>query len=308
MVGHAALAFALGALVASRLGVANDRALLFGVAAGAFAVVPDLDIGYAFVNLAQADLSSASGIPEVFWGAGNKVHRGMTHSLLVGGAGAIAFGLVAYRGALRVAGLVALVGMVAATLALVGPLEAAVLVTFVLGGVVVAEVARRRHLEPNAVLAAALIGVLSHPFGDLFTGTAPQLLYPLDIRLLPTRVVLSADPTMHLLAVFALELATVWLAFVAYSRLSDTPLWPHVHPRAVLGAGYAAVVIALPPPTLDVSYHFVVTVLAVGTVGVFDLPVPDLRSAESRRTMLLTGLAAISLGLLAYTVAYLIVS
>lgn len=309
MVGHAALAFAIAAWVTHRFGFAPERALLVGAAAGAFAVVPDADMGYAFVGPATAGTADPSVLLDSFWDTGNIVHRGMTHSLVVAGIAGVAFGLTAYRGVARLAGAVVLAGIVVATATFVGTLETGVMASFVAAGAFVAVGARQAGVESRYVLAAALIGVLTHPFGDLFTGTAPTLLYPLDVRLLPTRVTLAPDPTLHLLGAFALELATVWLALAVYLLLREQPLRAHVHPRAVLGAGYAAAVLALPPPTLAVSYHFVFSVLAVGLViGPADLSVPNLRCVRSRRSVLLTGLAAVTVAWLSYTVAYVVVT
>ncbi|PSP36905.1 hypothetical protein BRC66_07750 [Halobacteriales archaeon QH_2_66_30] len=309
MVGHAALAFAIAAWVSHRYGFEAERALLVGAAAGAFAVVPDVDMGYALVGLATAGTVDPSVLQETFWDSGLTVHRGMTHSLVVAGVAGVGFGLLAYRDSRRLAGLGLLTGMVVATGVFLGVLETGVMASFVLAGVVVAIGARRAGVEPESVLAAALVGVLSHPFGDLFTGTAPKLLYPFDVRLLPTRVTLSADPTLHLLGAFATELATVWLAFAVYMAVRGRPLRGHVHRRAILGAGYAAAVLAFPPPTLSVSYHFVFSVLAVGVVcGSVDVPTPDLRCPETRRTVLLTSLTAITVALVAYAAAYLIVT
>lgn len=308
MVGHAALAFALAALLARRLGVARERALLIAITAGAFAIVPDADMGYAVVGVVTAETIQLSGLLDAFWDAGLTVHRGLTHSLLVAGTAGLGFGLVARRGLARAAGVAILGGLVVATIASVGGLEAGVMTSFVLAGAVVVGGARRVGLTPREVLASALLGLLSHPFGDMFTGTAPELLYPLDVRLLPTRVTLSGDPTLHLLGAFGLELATVWLALAVYLRLRDEPLRAHLHRNAVLGAGYAAAALALPAPTLAVSYHFVFSVLAVGTVGIsVDPPVPDLRSVRTRNGVLLTGLAAITIAVACYGVAYVLV-
>ena len=305
MVGHAALAFAIAVWVSHRYGFAPERALLVGTAAGAFAVVPDVDMGYALVGLATAGTIDPSVLQETFWDAGLTVHRGMTHSLVVAGVAGVGFGLLAYRDSRRLAGIALLAGMLVVTGAFLGVLETGVMASFVLAGAVVAVGARRAGIDSRSVLAAALIGVLSHPFGDLFTGTAPRLLYPFDVRLLPTRVTLSADPTLHLLGAFALELAMVWLAVGVYLAVRDQPMRVHVHRRAVLGAGYAAAVLALPPPTLSVSYHFVFSVLAVGVVcGSVDLPAPDLRCSRTRRRVLLTSLTAVTVALMAYAAAY----
>jgi membrane-bound metal-dependent hydrolase YbcI (DUF457 family) len=306
MIGHAALAFALAAGAAASLGVSRERALLFGAVAGAFAVAPDVDMGYAAVGLATI-LSGGAAFPEAFWETGNVVHRGMTHSLLVGGVSAVLFGLTGYGRRLAVAGAAGLAGLVAVTFLTLGGLEAGVMTLFVLAGVAVAVGSRWVGIAPRKVLAAALVGVLSHPFGDIFTGTAPQLLYPLDVHLLPERVLLSTDPTLHLLGTFGLELLAVWLAVVVYLRLRERTLRTYVHRRAVLGAGYVGMVLALPPPTLSVSYHFVFSVLAVGFVGVVDLPVPDLRNSESRWTVVATGLAAVTIAWVAYTIGYVVI-
>lgn len=180
--------------------------------------------------------------------------------------------------------------------------------SFVVAGGAVTLVARRAGLKPQTVFTAALIGLLTHPFGDLFTGTAPTLLYPFDIRLLPTRVTLSADPTIHLIGAFALELATIWFAILVYAKLRNLPVAERIHPQAAVGAVYAGVVLFVPPPTLDVSYYFVYSVLAVSAVGLLtELPLPDLRSARTRQAAFLTGLTAMTVALLSYGVAYVVV-
>ena len=308
MVGHAALAFALGAWLADWAGVDAGKALLIGAAAGGFAIVPDADMGYAFVGLLTAGTLDPSVLLNSFWDAGLTVHRGMTHSLVIGLFSAIAFGLFAGNNLRRAAGVALLGGAVIVTGVLLGFLEGGVMASFVVAGGAVTLIARRAGLEPQTVFGAALIGLLSHPFGDLFTGTAPTLLYPFDIRLLPTRVTLSADPTIHLIGAFALELAAIWLAILVYARLRNLLVGERIHPTAAAGAVYAGVVLFIPPPTLDVSYHFVYSVLAVSSIGLLtDLPRPDLRSVRSRQAVFLTGLTAATVALLSYGVAYVVV-
>jgi len=93
--GHALLAFALAVRGARRLSVPRERALRYGVVAGLFAAIPDVDVIYAPVGLA---LRSAETLgPDVFWETANVIHRGPTHSLVMGGALALAdrAGLVA---------------------------------------------------------------------------------------------------------------------------------------------------------------------------------------------------------------------
>jgi hypothetical protein len=77
----------------------------------------------------------------------------------------------------------------------------------------------------------------------------------------------------------------------------------------------------LPAPTLSVSYHFVFSVLAVGTVGMAprELPISRLRrpttlsrpwlsrpDANDALAAALTGLTAVTLGTVAYTAGYVL--
>lgn len=308
MVGHAALAFALAGGVAHYVGVGRERALLFGLVAGAFAVVPDVDMGYAVVGIATAGTTDLSTLQAVFWESGLTVHRGLTHSLLVAGVAAVLFGLVAYRGPIRLLALGALGVLVAGAFVLGDSLAAGVMGSFVVAGVLVAVGAGRLELDPRDTLAAAAVGMLTHPFGDVFTGTAPTLLAPFDVRFLPERVVFADDATVHLLVAFGIEITILWVAATVYLRLRGEPVGQYLHPGAVVGMAYAGMVFVLPPPTLEVSYQFVFSVLAFGIVGAFaDLPVPDLRSPHSRRAIVLTGLATISIAWLSYFVGYLLV-
>jgi membrane-bound metal-dependent hydrolase YbcI (DUF457 family) len=286
----------------------GERALLFGAVAGAFAIVPDVDIGYAVVGIATADPAGLESFPDVFWETGNIVHRGLTHSLAVGSIAAVLFGLAARRDSLRLAAVAGLAGGVVLTFLQFGTLEAGVIASFSVAGLLVVAGARRFDLEPRTVFAAALLGLLTHPFGDVFTGTSPTLLAPIDVQLLPKRVSLSSDATLHLLGAFGIELAVVWMAVLVYLLVHNPPVRAHVDRRAVLGVGYASMVFVLPPPTLAVSYQFVFSVLATGiVVAALDLPRPDIRSSDVQHSLAVTGLATVTIAWLAYTAGYLLV-
>jgi membrane-bound metal-dependent hydrolase YbcI (DUF457 family) len=307
MVGHAALAFALAAGVAVALDVDRERALWFGVVAGAFGLVPDVDIGYAVVGLFSNGGFDPGALPDVFWETGNLVHRGLTHSFVLGIAAALLFGLVTDRRARPLAG-AGLVGLVVVTTVQLGSLEGGVMASFLLAGVFVAAVGQRVGLTPAGVGGAAVVGLASHPFGDVFTGTSPTLLYPFGSDLLPQRVLLSGDPTLHLLGAFGLEMATVWLAVVAYTRLRDRPIGRRLDRRAAVGAGYAGAVALLPQPTLATSYQFVFGIIAVGTaVALVGFPWVDIDSPRDHETLLVTGLATVAVAWVAYLLAYLAV-
>ncbi|MFB6123481.1 MAG: metal-dependent hydrolase [Haloferacaceae archaeon] len=312
-VGHALFAFALVAVVAARREWTPSRALAVGGVAGAFAAVPDVDIAYALVGLVGAH-GGPVALASSFWATGSVVHRAVTHSILVAPVVAAAVGLWVASGrpdgrhrSLAALALLALSGLVAVAAVESGVLGGAMMALFGVAALVVAEAVRRRTtLAPGYVAAAALVGLVSHPFGDLFTGTPPAMLYPVDASLVAHRLVLASDPTLHLLAAFGVELAVVWSAVAVFCSLAG--LRPSVEPRATLGAGYAASVFLIPAPTLDLSYPFVFSVLAVGSLGV--LPGIRLRSASpiaapDRTTALVTGLTAVTVAWLAYGVAYL---
>lgn len=302
-VGHGMLAFALVAGAAALRGADRDRALALGAVAGVFATVPDVDILYALAGVLQVGVVGLWSTVDAFWATGNVVHRAVTHSLVLGAPASVGFALATIRRG-RPFALAILSGLVAWVLLVGGVLAALVATASFTAGIAVALYAGRRlDFGPRPILAAAATGLLSHPFGDLFTGEPPALLYPLDETLVDATVVLHPDPTLHLLAAFGVELATIWLAAAVYVRLRGGRLFPNVDSRATVGTGYAAAVIVLPAPTLDVSYHFVFSVLAVGGVGLLAGRRPWAVQDDRLRAGL-TGLTAVTLAAVTYGLAY----
>jgi len=299
-IGHALLAFALVVGAAERFSVPRERVLQYGIVAGLFAAVPDVDVVYAPVGLLLRSVETVG--PDVFWETANVIHRGPTHSLVMGAV--LALAVYCWAVATRPARALSLA--LAALLVVVGSLYSgvvggAVVLVFVVSGFVVATLASYRGVAPRPLLALALVGLLSHPFGDLFTGSPPPLLYPFDAVLVAERVALHPDPTGQLLAAFAVELGAIWLAVWTYAAHTDRRLPELVSPRASLGAGYAAAALLLPAPTLEQSAHFVFSVLAISVVGA---PVrPFSRGVDSLR-MVVTGLAAVTVAAVAYALAY----
>ncbi|MFW5948974.1 MAG: metal-dependent hydrolase [Halolamina sp.] len=311
-VGHALLAFALVGGGAALL--ANRRiALRLGIVAAAFATVPDVDMVYALVGLLGAS-GGVMGTVESFWAASTAVHRTITHSLLVAPvAAALAAAWLSGRrddapALLAVATLLG-GGLVAVATLVSGALGGAVMTAFVVTAVTVAEgVDRYSAFGARATFAAALVGLFSHPFGDLATGEPPAFLYPLSAPLVTERVALSADPTLHLLGAFGVELAAIWAGLLVAMWLLERPIRQAIDFRAVAGTGYALAALAIPAPTLDFSYPFVFSVLSVGMVGVaprvrfphVQFERPDAVGAA------LTGLTAVTLAGAAYAAAYVL--
>jgi membrane-bound metal-dependent hydrolase YbcI (DUF457 family) len=334
MLGHGLLAFAAVAVVALARGWGDRRALGIAVVAGLFGALPDVDMLYAVWGVFGADLTNALAANEAFWDASDAAHRSATHSLVVAvpTAGAVALLVRRRSGALATvlaAGLLSAV--VAAGYLASGPLDAAMLFAFGGGAVLLAfSVRRYTDLGWRPVAGAALIGLLAHPFGDLFTGGPPRLLYPLGAQVVETKVLVSADPTVHLLFTFALEVVAVWLAALVFLQLTDRPVRRYVDPLAGIGVAYGAFALFIPAPTLAVPSAFVFSILGVGVLfsastlfvpggsrqlvadGGFGrpigrrLPKPSFPDAEAVIEALLTGTAAVTVAWVAYLVSYLI--
>ncbi|MFC7046427.1 metal-dependent hydrolase [Halobacteriaceae archaeon GCM10025711] len=301
-VGHAALAFGAAALVARGFGRSRRDALALGVVAGLFATVPDVDMVYAVVGLVSVGLADVWTMTGAFWGHSTVVHRAITHSLVFAVPAAAAFTLWPTR---RVLALAVLAGLVAVSFAVSGVLGAAVMLAFAAAGVLVSEAAAWfTGADGRALFGASLLGLASHPFGDVFTGSPPQFLYPFDATLLAARVAPFPEPTLNLLTAFGAELAAIWFGVLVFAWLTERDPFAHVNPRAVAGVAYVVAVPFVPAPTFDVSYQFVFSVLSVGFVGAMpqvDLDLPDAMTAVT------TGLAAVTLAVVAYTAVFLAV-
>ncbi|WP_144905811.1 metal-dependent hydrolase [Halobellus captivus] len=325
--GHALFAFALAVLFAEWRDWPVQRALTLGVVTGAFAALPDVDVVYALAAIDGGQFITGGAVdPEVFWSAANEVHRSMTHSLVIAGIAGPAFGLWAVRRApsrrtwlARTAAVLLLVSLVAVSTVVSGPLGTLVMGAFVIAGAVLAAfAARRTSLSPRTIGFSATAGLFTHPWGDLVTGEPPRLLYPLQLTVFDGRVVLHPDPTINLLSAFALELAVVWIALLAVVRLTDHSLWLFSDRSVVLGAAYGAAAVVLVPPTLEVSYHFVFSILAVGTVcgvlswyrslppvhAVFRSPDFDPRAFRPDLAFVAIALAGTTIALLGYVIVY----
>lgn len=305
-VGHALVAFALAASAARVRDWPADRAVAVGVVAGLFATLPDVDMAYALLGLAGG-AEGVGAASDAFWAAAHVVHRGVTHSLVVGGVAAVAFAAWRARSPDGAPGRLRLVaaGLAAGSLAWVwttgGALAAGILALFLVAGFVIVALAARWGFGARTVGLAAGLGLATHPFGDLLTGAPPALAYPLDATLVAGRVTLHPDPTVHLLGAFFVELATVWAALAVLARLRGWRLRGAVRPRALLGVGYAAAVALVPAPTLAAASPFVVSVLAVGALGV-----PLGRGRTTRLAAVTTALTAVTLAAGAYLLVYLL--
>lgn len=302
--GHAPLAFALVAVLATIYGTSADRALRLGLVAGGFALVPDVDMVYAVAGLLGANPAGLWGAVDAFWTSSKVVHRDLSHSLVVAIPAIIGFASVTAQRINGVA-ILPLIGVIALGAVTGGILGGVIMGLYVAMGLAVVLLASELGLGPRAILATAAIGLGLHPFGDVFTGTPPAFFAPLGIEILAERVALYPDPTLNLLAIFGLELLCLWAAVVVATDLTGRSIQATIDWRATAGAVYGVAALLMPAPTLDVSYHFVFSVVAIGSVGVAPLGFTLTRDRVISASI--TGLAAISLAGAAYTVVYLFV-
>lgn len=302
--GHAPLAFALVAVVAQIFGESRSRALKLGVVAAGFALVPDVDMVYAAVGVLGITSVGIWEAVDAFWSSSKLIHRGLSHSLVMGVPAVAGFAMVTSRRFRKVA-VLPLVSIVAVSFLTAGLLGGGIMGLYVAMGVTVAYVGMVLGLGPRAVLATAAVGIGTHPFGDVFTGTPPTFLAPLPVDILTERIVLNPDPTLNLLSIFGLELLCLWAAVAVAADLNGWSIPDRIEWPAAAGAGYGAAALIMPAPTLDVSYHFVFSVLAVGSVGA--APLGRRVTLDRILSAAVTGLAAVTIGGVAYGLVYLAV-
>lgn len=313
-IGHGVLAFVVVAWLVRAFDRPVRDALALGLLAAAFGTLPDVDMLYAPLGLLSG-VGTVAGASAAFWESAGAVHRTTTHSLVVGALATVAVAawqanMPRTSGQIPVARLpflfaIALAGLLVFVAAQGGGVVgAAIVAVFLAGAFALTTVALRADLPRRWIVAAAGFGLLSHPFGDLLTGTPPRLLYPFDVVLLDGRVVLASDPTVNLLLIFFVELAVIWAGLYTVARFLEWRLGWRVHPSAALGVGYTPVLVAIPAPSIDAAAPFVVTVLAVGFVGA---PLA-VRNRDGRWwDAFVTATSAVTVAGLAYLLAYLAV-
>lgn len=304
-IGHGLLAFAIAASVAAMFGWDARRATLVGLVAAAFATLPDVDIAYAGVGLIN-DFDGLLTIDDVFWDGANVAHRDVTHALTVALVSSLGFAGLVWRGwrhpsSIVAAGMLLSLVVIAGTIG--GSIAGAIVALFVFAGGLIAGVADLEGFGARSIGLAAALGLVTHPFGDFFTGTPPALLWPFDPPVDLGLVALHPDPTLHLLGAFFIELGIIWLAVLVYASVNGWSVLPAVSPVSSLGVSYGGAVFLIPAPTIHVAAPFVLSVLAVGLLA---LPIGRGEDVPARWRVPLTGLTAVTVAALSYTAVYLV--
>ncbi|WP_256301175.1 metal-dependent hydrolase [Haloarchaeobius salinus] len=316
-VGHGLLAFALGGLLGSYVGATKRESLVLAAVAGGFGMVPDIDTVYTLYVALNARPENLFPVTESLWGHTDswKIHRKLTHSLVVGVLGTLYVGLLGYvsEATSEPSRLLALsvptVGLFAVGYLTHDRLGLGLLVLYLVGLTVVGSLAFSQGVPPVLNGAAAAIGLLTHPFGDFFMGIPPTLLYPLTDAGPSSKLAVAADPTVNLVSLFLIEVLLAWFALWTICHVHDRRVAEFVSPLAALGVLFAATVPYIEPPTLQYAYRFAGGVILLGLAVGLLLRQLTVRSSrwEQRMTGLSTALATVSVALLAWLGGYVLV-
>lgn len=316
--GHALLAFTLVAFVAHGVGLKRTRAIGIGVLAGAFAFVPDIDTVYTAYVVIQAGPEQLFPTPKYVWTDESwVVHRALTHSLLVGATATGAVWLSAAsarrlkyatwtRLGFGIASSGILGGLIWLGFSLDGWPGVATITLYLVFAGVLTGVALRYPFDPNHIAGAAAVGLLTHPFGDVFMGRPPIFIYPVGREPIFETVTLAPDATINLVGLVLLEVFLAWCAVWVLSRIQGWPIRTRIDPLALVGLGFALAVPVIRPPTLEVAYHFMFATIATGVVVGVGARFTRRGSQQSLGDFLITALAAVTLATLAYLGVYLV--
>lgn len=305
MLGHGLLAFSIVGVLAIWRGFESEKALALAVFAGLFAVIPDADMVLSLEAILVLFASGLNDFVGAFWGISYEFHRGLSHSLVTGVLASGVLSLYFYRSKKYIALFSGLV-LVSFAYLVSGLLPAFVMGVFSILGLSFTYFAGD-FLELKEFIAVSLFGLLSHPFGDVFTGSPPDFFYPLGFSIIDSRIVLAADPVLNLLAVFGLEVLMVWSAVIVFAELREFDVVSVIHPSVVLGLLYAPFYFFLSPPTLGDPYEFVYSILGIGLVN---SPIigylKDILSEEGLFSLAVNITSTVTLAYFSYTMVYLI--
>lgn len=275
-IGHFALSFLLiYFLLNVYTDVETKQVIRLSLISGIYGLVADLDIIFAFVETLLFVSETGNITIEAFWNISRNFHRKSTHSLVVGVLSII--GIVIqfiyiddvakpYENSTFDYGISilfgGLIGMLTGNFAR-GVLVSGLFVFCILS--VTRVILYKTSFNKNIVLVSAFVGILSHPFGDVFTGTPPNFFYPLyDINL--ERIVLFTNETLNISALFLIEslLFVLFMLIYADSKDINNNITYITFFAAIASGGVLSYFIT--SPSIDEPYTFVSGILLL-TIG-----------------------------------------
>jgi len=270
-IGHFALSFLLiYFLLDVCTNVETKQVIRLSLISGIYGLVADLDIIFAFVETLLFVSETGNITIEAFWNISRKFHRKSTHSLVVGLLSIIGIVIqfiyiddvakpyenitIDYGISILFGGLI---GMLTGNFAR-GVLVSGLFVFCILS--VTRVILYKTLFNKNIVLVSAFVGILSHPFGDVFTGTPPNFFYPLyDIHF--ERIVLFTNETLNISALFLIENLLFVLFMLIYADSKDIKInITYITFSAAIASG-GVLSYFITSPSIDEPYKFVSGIL-----------------------------------------------
>lgn len=274
IIGHGPLAFALVALVLLVTTSFSKRKILYLAAiAGIASILPDVDVLFPLISLLSVDTLSITVLTEQFWAVSGERHRLATHSLIVfGTATLIAYAQMYIKPTYQKYS-IALSSILIFILPLALPVQ-------LLFGTTLVTVYTLTKYKPKTTkihepALAFAFGAFLHPFGDMFTGTPPAFLYPFTDILQLSRWTI-ADPTLHFILIFTLEIGSLIAALSLIAHLTDfdiltyTDVRPKPHQTLVSAIALATALFVIgtnTTPTVDSATTFVLPLVGATTIA-----------------------------------------
>lgn len=313
--GHSLLAIAVVGLAGLLLDLDTRRTLLVAALAGAFGFLPDVDMWRTILVFLREGPQGIFPTEEHLFVHSWVVHRTLTHSMIVGVGVAAATGLFTVARERTVSpdravanGLLgfAVLALMAFSWRTGGILSFVTMGLFLAAALAVAYTGFERGATPTEVTAAAALGLLTHPLGDLWMGRPPAFLYPLSAEPPIGSVRFSTDRVLHFIVAIGVEVALLWACLLVVAALIDRQLRSFLSPLAVGGLLYAAALGFVLPPTFTEAYQFVTGLFAVSLFVAIAVLWADWRAlrrlAVARASV--NGVVAFTLALVSYAVAY----
>lgn len=278
------------------------------------AILPDIDIVFPLVSVLSLSTLSVEQISTQFWASSEIYHRAATHSIIIlwsllGIAGLSLF-LQEYVSKNTI---VAILGItVCFTIALlflpIGLPIKILLVTIVLA-VNTAYTYTNEILSKQELVATFSVGFFIHPFGDMFTGTPPEVFYPLTPPITLTRVTF-VEPTLHFILVFLVEVGSILgLLYILHRTEYKTRIPQNISNPSTytIGSGIVSGLLIFVctsgltiSPTVDTAPLFVLLVISCASV----ICIPLLIVTKNIRHYCISFLWVLCLSLLLYGTLY----
>lgn len=278
-VGHFAIPFLLLYFLLDTYTELNQSQIItFCIISGIYGLVADLDIVFAFVETILVIVNTGNISIDKFWDISRNFHRQSTHSLFVGTLSIIGIVIqstyiddstnpydnIGFDFIISIA-VGSLIGFLTGTLAR-GILVSGLFVFCVLSitRAILFQISFNKHI----VFVSAVIGILSHPFGDIFTGAPPEFFYPLyEINL--ERIVLFTNETLNLSVLFLFESLLVVLLILVYANGKNITLnMIRITPLAAVISGLI-ISYVIPSPSINNPYQFVSSILVLTIAYIF---------------------------------------